>query len=135
MIDLRMLNIPTIQITTTKRPVVGKLVCRVIHFALFAIKVLQLIFRTMRGDASTYYFFHSHVMLFVVTGVFYASAVINTSDEAVAYFNYHHFVCRKFLGKYIFLFTVVSVSSLHKLLCLQAQIKSRKRPSWGIERM
>lgn len=102
MISLKASNSRDIRIEAAKRSIVWKYTARVIMVALFATKLLHLVHRATRPDVSAYFFFHSHILLYVVTGLICATAFIIMSNEALTFFNFQHAVCQKFLGKLIF---------------------------------
>ena len=101
MVNLKVSATSEIGIETANRSVVLKHASRIIQVALFGTKLLYLVCRTTVGDTSSYYFFHSIMILHVATGLYCAVCAIVMSEEALAYFSFNRFVCRKFLGKSI----------------------------------
>ena len=98
MIDLRTTDTRDIRVKQIKRSFVAKCMVRISQATLFAMKLFSLVYRMSKDETSSYYFFHSHVMLYVTTGLYSATAVTTKSDEALAYFNLQHAVCKQFLG-------------------------------------
>ena len=96
-IFLRLL-LRNLRVKQIKRSFVAKCMVRISQATLFAMKLFSLVYRMSKDETSSYYFFHSHVMLYVTTGLYSATAVTTKSDEALAYFNLQHAVCKQFLG-------------------------------------
>lgn len=98
-IDLKTAPTGDIRIERKQRSIVWKCVLRVTIIALVAKKFLPLVHRVGSGDVTPHCFFHSQIMLFIGIGLFFATAVIFTSSEALTYFNFQHEVCQRFLGE------------------------------------